>query len=385
MARGPRLQLLLCRVRGECGRSACSCHSGVIGAGLADSGLPCVEDACEPVQVQCSWSSLAHLSVCASRRLREPACGVAFTGAGMLPVEPVEGVPALLAAPLLLGCVLWLLCVWPCVPVRCARDAELSSEVLLEFFSVGSGGSEVSPGLTVLCSFLLLPCYLRVEVCCWFGWCVLEGFSQSGALVVLVEVLPGPACVASAVLLAAVFSLMCAVWLGCVLVRFSQNSSWHFGEVCFGIVGQGSVRLAVRLAAALASLSRSCFQVSRLRRWDFVCPRASSGLLRCSPRAVISLWHRGSVDLFVPFVVEMVSYYLPGQLEHWVPVGLVRALFRFMLGGASTCALEAFRVVVLVLASLLVVIEVVHFAFARQGVAAVFAPSVAESVLRVLV
>ncbi|MQM12415.1 hypothetical protein Taro_045332 [Colocasia esculenta] len=26
------------------------------------------------------------------------------------------------------------------------------------------------------------------EVCCWFGWCVLEGFSQSGALVVLVEV-----------------------------------------------------------------------------------------------------------------------------------------------------------------------------------------------------
>ncbi|MQM07369.1 hypothetical protein Taro_040208 [Colocasia esculenta] len=52
-----------------------------------------------------------------------------------------------------------------------------------------------------------LPCVLS-EVCCWFGWCVLEGFSQSDALVVLVEVLPGPACVASAVLLAAVFSLM---------------------------------------------------------------------------------------------------------------------------------------------------------------------------------
>ncbi|MQL68829.1 hypothetical protein Taro_001117 [Colocasia esculenta] len=60
------------------------------------------------------------------------------------------------------------------------------------------------------------------EVCCWFGWCVLEGFSQSGALVVLVEVLPGPACVVSAVLLAVVFSLMVrVVWsFGlCVLVK----------------------------------------------------------------------------------------------------------------------------------------------------------------------
>ncbi|MQL72955.1 hypothetical protein Taro_005283 [Colocasia esculenta] len=49
-----------------------------------------------------------------------------------------------------------------------------------------------------------------------------SGFSQSGALVVLVEVLPGPACVASAVLLAAVFSLMvCVLWSWglCILVK----------------------------------------------------------------------------------------------------------------------------------------------------------------------
>ncbi|MQL80937.1 hypothetical protein Taro_013390 [Colocasia esculenta] len=52
------------------------------------------------------------------------------------------------------------------------------------------------------------------EMRCWFGWCVLEGFSQSGALVVLVEVLPGPACVASAVLLTAVSFLMVrVVWV----------------------------------------------------------------------------------------------------------------------------------------------------------------------------
>ncbi|MQM16563.1 hypothetical protein Taro_049521 [Colocasia esculenta] len=82
-----KLQLLLCRVRGECGRSACSCRSAAVGAGLVGSGFACVEDACREVQVRCSWSSSAHLSVCASRRLRKPTCGVAFTSAG-LSVEP---------------------------------------------------------------------------------------------------------------------------------------------------------------------------------------------------------------------------------------------------------------------------------------------------------
>ncbi|MQM14642.1 hypothetical protein Taro_047576 [Colocasia esculenta] len=75
---------------------------------------------------------------------------------------------------------------------------------------------------TVSRSFLLLLCSSEFEVCGWFGWCILEGFSQSGALVVLVEVLPRPACVASTVLLAAVFSLMVrVVWsFGlCILVN----------------------------------------------------------------------------------------------------------------------------------------------------------------------
>ncbi|MQL90118.1 hypothetical protein Taro_022702 [Colocasia esculenta] len=98
--------------------------------------------------------------------MREPACGVAFTGAGLLPVELVEGL------------------------------------------------------------FLARFCYCRAtsesKVRCWFGWRVLEGFSQSGALVVLVEVLPGPACVASAVVLTAVSFLMVrVVWsFGlCILVK----------------------------------------------------------------------------------------------------------------------------------------------------------------------
>ncbi|MQL93321.1 hypothetical protein Taro_025963 [Colocasia esculenta] len=62
-----------------------------------------MEDTCRQVQVRCSWSSSAHLGVCVTLRLREPACGMAFTGAGLLPMESVEGVSALLAAPLLLG------------------------------------------------------------------------------------------------------------------------------------------------------------------------------------------------------------------------------------------------------------------------------------------
>ncbi|MQM23652.1 hypothetical protein Taro_056719, partial [Colocasia esculenta] len=71
---------------------------------------------------------------------------------------------------------LWLLSAWSWLVVS-------SGEVLPEFFSVGSGRK---PFVVVL----------------------------NDALVVLVEVLPGPACVASAVLLAVVFSLMVrVVWV----------------------------------------------------------------------------------------------------------------------------------------------------------------------------
>ncbi|MQL69769.1 hypothetical protein Taro_002081 [Colocasia esculenta] len=140
------------------------------------------------------------------------------------------------------------------------------------------------------------------EMRCWFGWCILEGFSQSGALVVLVEVLPGPACVASAVLLIAVSFLMvrvvwlfglcilvkvlprialcrlwwrffpgvlcvcfgpplccpcgskCAVWLGCVLVRFSQDGSWRF----WWRFSPKLLRVVVVVAAHSLSVEMSC-------------------------------------------------------------------------------------------------------------------------------
>ncbi|MQM23507.1 hypothetical protein Taro_056572, partial [Colocasia esculenta] len=170
--------------------------------------------------------------------LREPTYGVAFTGAGLWSAELVEGVLALLAVPLLLGCVLvgcpllvgvcpcWMspccwgvccwLCVWPCVPVRrwvlcstqltsllelsrcfvchVARLVERcdtclwllsalcwlvanSGEVLPKFFSVGSGGGEVF-SRTVLCLFLVvaaLPSGLRC-----IAWLLCSGGASLG-------------------------------------------------------------------------------------------------------------------------------------------------------------------------------------------------------------
>ncbi|MQL73962.1 hypothetical protein Taro_006322 [Colocasia esculenta] len=289
------------------------------------------------------------------------ACCVAFTGAELWSVEPVKG---LVGCPLVVGvCVVivvfGLVCL--CAVVRCARDAELSrclaccvaplveryntclwllsawcwlvvgsGEVLPEFFLVGSGGSKVPQNCVVLVSGLFLArfcCYRATsesEVCCWFGWCVLEGFSQSGALVVLVEVLPGPACVASAILLTAVSFLMvrvvwsfglcilvkvlprialcrfwwrffpgvlrvcfgpplccpcdskCAVWLGCVLVRFSQNGSWRFGWrfslklpcVCSVVVALSLCRDELSLLPVGLSVLQSTWALS----FEVLCP-----------------------------------------------------------------------------------------------------------------
>ncbi|MQL72633.1 hypothetical protein Taro_004971 [Colocasia esculenta] len=81
-------------------------------------------------------------------------CGVAFTGAGLWSAEPVDGVLALLAVPLLLGCVLvgspllvgvcpcWMspccwgvccwLCVWPCMTLHHWALCSAQSMSLLE-------------------------------------------------------------------------------------------------------------------------------------------------------------------------------------------------------------------------------------------------------------
>ncbi|MQL88327.1 hypothetical protein Taro_020881 [Colocasia esculenta] len=148
-----------------------------------------MKDTCRHVQALCSWSSSTHLSVCASRRLRDPACCVAFIGAWLLPVESVEGESALLAAPLLLGCVLSLLCVWPCVPVRlCALCSGRRAEQVPCVLCCAAGRalqhlSVVVVGLVLAGLFLARFCYCRAtsesEVRYWFGWCVLVVFPRT--------------------------------------------------------------------------------------------------------------------------------------------------------------------------------------------------------------
>ncbi|MQM00734.1 hypothetical protein Taro_033479, partial [Colocasia esculenta] len=73
----------------------------------------------------------------------------------------------------------------------------------------------------------------------------------------------GVLCVRFGPLLSCPCDSKCAVWLGRILVRFSQDGSWCFlvevlpkaASFCLGVVGQGVVPLAVSLATALASLS----------------------------------------------------------------------------------------------------------------------------------
>ncbi|MQM20320.1 hypothetical protein Taro_053338, partial [Colocasia esculenta] len=117
-----------------------------------------------------------------SRRLREPACGVAFTSAGLWSVKPVEGVLALLAVALLWGeslldvplvvgvCVVFgLVCL-------CASLYWLvvnSGEVLTEFLSVGSGGRLF---VVVLLVAVVLPSRLR---CIAWLPCVLVRFPRT--------------------------------------------------------------------------------------------------------------------------------------------------------------------------------------------------------------
>ncbi|MQL74581.1 hypothetical protein Taro_006949 [Colocasia esculenta] len=201
--------------------------------------------------------------------------------------------------------------------LRCL-DAELRSsvEVLPDFFSVGSGGTEVHR-LVALCSSGGFPELFVVVL--------------NGALVVLVVVLLGLACIASAVLLAVVFSLVVRiVWivhsgegssqdrplslLAEVLPRSALCSfspellrvilvvaalSLCRDELSLLPVGLSMLQSACALPVK-ASCAWSCiwllhwpaclavrFQVSSAVLVDFVCPRGSGGLLcSCTRRAL---------------------------------------------------------------------------------------------------
>ncbi|MQM12369.1 hypothetical protein Taro_045286 [Colocasia esculenta] len=200
-------------------RSECELQESV----AAVAGYACFERGCWFAHATFGFVVGLCIRVGVSQRLREPMCGVALTGAELWSAELVEGVLASLVVPFLLGCVLvgcplviggvlvgcpllvgllgCVLCLALCAcallgTVLCsvgifARANQMfvcrvsplveccdtylwllpalcwlvvnSGEVFPEFFSTGSGGSEVSPELCCARFWLLRHCPL-VEV-----------------------------------------------------------------------------------------------------------------------------------------------------------------------------------------------------------------------------
>ncbi|MQM10525.1 hypothetical protein Taro_043417 [Colocasia esculenta] len=232
----------------------------------AVAGCACFERGCCSACAVVGFVLGLRIHVGVSRRLREPTCGVAFTGAGLWSMEPVEGVLALLAVPLLwvgvdrakqmLVCrvaplvkqcdtCLWLLPALGWLVVNFGK-------VFPEFFSAGSGRSEFEVSIVWLV-VVALPSRLR---CIAWLPCVLVRFprivgccpGENGALVVLVEVLPEP-----------VVLLPLIRWLASFLTPYGlcQMVVWAVGAVfshCGDLCGEGPYPCAfLRLSWLLPS------------------------------------------------------------------------------------------------------------------------------------
>ncbi|MQM01578.1 hypothetical protein Taro_034336 [Colocasia esculenta] len=279
-----------------------------------------MEDACRQVQVQCSWSSSAHLVVCVPLRLREPACGVAFTGAGLLLVESVEGFPITVLCPFLvavalpsrLRCIAWL----PCVLVRFLRTVFCCpGESFSQDCSVLISAIAVLPqGLRYAASVGLAGAFWRV-----FPERCLRGSGGGSPMTDL-------CCFCSPTVVLPLWFEVC------------RSVGLHSGEVLPGrllaLFGGGSPQSCLVFSAALVGLRvpvawMVCFISCALRALP------DGGLV-----SVVGVW----------LAVLLVEARECCFAVHWFfVVGLlVQALFRCMLGGASACVLEAFHVVVLV-------------------------------------
>ncbi|MQL83704.1 hypothetical protein Taro_016199 [Colocasia esculenta] len=155
------------------------------------AGCACYEHGCWFAHTAIEFVVSLRVRVGVSRRLREPTCGVAFT-VGVF--ARAKQMLVCHVAPLVehYDTCLWLLSALGWLVVN-------SGEVLLEFFSVGSGG------IGCYCVALEVEEHRLVALCSGDGFRELLVVVLSGALVVLVEALLGPACITSTVLLAAVF------------------------------------------------------------------------------------------------------------------------------------------------------------------------------------
>ncbi|MQL93357.1 hypothetical protein Taro_026003 [Colocasia esculenta] len=159
--------------------------------------LPCNFRVC--AAVGCSCCCVTRVASVVARRVRAVVVRLALDS---LVVVFLVWRTVVVALPSRLRCIAWL----PCVLVRFPRTVCCCS------------GEGFSQDYSVLVSVVaVLPQGLSMML----FWLVRSGgFSQNGALVVLVEVLPGPACVAPAVLLTVVFSLMVRVLPRIALCRF---------------------------------------------------------------------------------------------------------------------------------------------------------------------
>ncbi|MQL90535.1 hypothetical protein Taro_023134 [Colocasia esculenta] len=227
-----------------------------------------------------------HLGVCVPLRLRELACGVAFTGAGLLLVELVEGFPrtvlclflVAVALPSGLRCIAWL----PCVLVRfprtvcCCSGEGFSEDCSVLVYAVmvlpqglryavvltgafwwifpewrlgGSGGGSPKTGLR--CFYSSTCCSVLSDgPCCLIVWVVRsgEGSSQDRPLSLLVEVLPRTAL--------------------CSFRAFVVLPLWF--EVCH-LVGPRSGEVLPRITLC-RFWRRFSPKLLRLRWWDCVSP-----------------------------------------------------------------------------------------------------------------
>ncbi|MQM22409.1 hypothetical protein Taro_055461 [Colocasia esculenta] len=150
----------------------------------AVAGCACFESGCWFARAAVGFILGLCVRVGMSRRLREPACVVAFTGAGLWSMEPVEGVLALLAVPLLWGrwydCVLHLERVsfsMICVFVAGGFVASVAYSTLFGLRLLACSFWQVSCGESSLLAVLFRP---LMQLCC-----ILPSFGACGSTLYL--------------------------------------------------------------------------------------------------------------------------------------------------------------------------------------------------------
>ncbi|MQM00505.1 hypothetical protein Taro_033238 [Colocasia esculenta] len=280
--------------------SECELQESVV----AVAGCACYERGCWFTRAAVGFVVVLHIRVGVSRRLKEPTCVVAFTGAGLLLVDSVEvGILARAkqmlvcrVAPLVEHCdtCLWLLSALCWLVVN-------SGEVLPEFFSIGSGGNRLAvvlvrlalrtvPGLS-LPVVVLPPVLLAVE---WFVFVL------------------GYRCVAP------VWDFMCPCGR---VVCFAPRTLRALLDGC--LASDVGVRLAVPLVAVLALCAVSSFARGRgLLHAFFLCFLGCSGWW-CSAMAFGAMLH--TVATFVakvPFL-ELCAWRHLSPFDVWPSLPMV--------------------------------------------------------------